>query len=203
MRTHHVFTLFHPSADLRFGAVDRHYAGRGHRRLGAAGRPVSGDHAAHGGGLGLLSRRRLAGGGRHRRRADRAAGQRRRGHDVHVVAVHQRRHLHAHGHLQAGHRPEHGPGAGAEPRGHGAAGPARPGQPQRRVGEEEVAQRVDDRQPLLARRQPQQPLPEQLRHDPVRDELARLHGVGDITYLGQRDYSMRLWLDPEKMATRA
>ena len=24
-------------------------------------------------------------------------------------------------------------------------------------------------------------------------------GVGDITYLGQRDYSMRLWLDPEKM----
>ena len=25
-------------------------------------------------------------------------------------------------------------------------------------------------------------------------------GVGDITYLGQRDYSMRLWLDPQKMA---
>ena len=24
--------------------------------------------------------------------------------------------------------------------------------------------------------------------------------MGDITYLGQRDYSMRLWLDPEKMA---
>jgi multidrug efflux pump subunit AcrB len=36
----------------------------------------------------------------------------------------------------------------------------------------------------------------------LRDELARLNGVGDITYLGQRDYSMRLWLDPEKMATR-
>ena len=34
----------------------------------------------------------------------------------------------------------------------------------------------------------------------LRDELARLPGVGDITYLGQRDYSMRLWLDPEKMA---
>ena len=26
--------------------------------------------------------------------------------------------------------------------------------------------------------------------------------MGDITYIGQRDYSMRLWLDPEKMATR-
>ena len=34
----------------------------------------------------------------------------------------------------------------------------------------------------------------------IRDELSRLPGVGDITYLGQRDYSMRLWLDPEKMA---
>ncbi len=34
----------------------------------------------------------------------------------------------------------------------------------------------------------------------LRDELARLPGVGDITYLGQRDYSMRLWLDPEKMS---
>ena len=34
------------------------------------------------------------------------------------------------------------------------------------------------------------------------DELARLPGVGDITYLGQRNYSMRLWLDPEKMASR-
>jgi len=36
----------------------------------------------------------------------------------------------------------------------------------------------------------------------LRDELARLDGVGDITYLGQRDYSMRLWLDPRKMAVR-
>jgi multidrug efflux pump subunit AcrB len=36
----------------------------------------------------------------------------------------------------------------------------------------------------------------------LRDELARLRGVGDITFLGQRDYSMRLWLDPEKLASR-
>src|SRR5271165_948027 len=35
----------------------------------------------------------------------------------------------------------------------------------------------------------------------IRDELSRLPGVGDITYLGQRDYSMRLWLDPQKMAS--
>src|SRR5881227_1266988 len=35
----------------------------------------------------------------------------------------------------------------------------------------------------------------------IRDELSRLSGVGDITYLGQRDYSMRLWLDPQKLAS--
>jgi hydrophobe/amphiphile efflux-1 (HAE1) family protein len=36
----------------------------------------------------------------------------------------------------------------------------------------------------------------------IRDELARLPGVGDITIFGARDYSMRLWLDPEKLAAR-
>ena len=36
----------------------------------------------------------------------------------------------------------------------------------------------------------------------LKDELSRLPGVGDITYIGQRDYSMRLWLDPKKMAYR-
>src|SRR4051794_5349880 len=34
----------------------------------------------------------------------------------------------------------------------------------------------------------------------LRDELSRLPGIGDITYLGQRDYSMRLWLDPQRLA---
>ena len=36
----------------------------------------------------------------------------------------------------------------------------------------------------------------------LKDELSRLEGVGDITYIGQRDYSMRLWLDPERMSYR-
>src|SRR5205085_8589153 len=27
-------------------------------------------------------------------------------------------------------------------------------------------------------------------------------GVGDVTYLGQLDYSMRAWLDPDKVAAR-
>src|SRR5438477_2859153 len=34
----------------------------------------------------------------------------------------------------------------------------------------------------------------------LKDELNRLPGVAGITYLGQRDYSLRAWLDPDKLA---
>lgn len=36
----------------------------------------------------------------------------------------------------------------------------------------------------------------------VKDELARLPGISDVTVFGQRDYSMRIWLDPDKLAAR-
>jgi multidrug efflux pump len=36
----------------------------------------------------------------------------------------------------------------------------------------------------------------------VKDVLARIEGVGDVTFLGPRDYSMRIWLDPEKVASK-
>jgi HAE1 family hydrophobic/amphiphilic exporter-1 len=36
----------------------------------------------------------------------------------------------------------------------------------------------------------------------IRDELARIYGVGDVTIFGGSDYSMRVWLDPEKLASR-
>jgi multidrug efflux pump len=36
----------------------------------------------------------------------------------------------------------------------------------------------------------------------IKDQLARLEGVGDVTMFGQQDYSMRLWLDPDKLASR-
>ncbi|MCC6507736.1 MAG: efflux RND transporter permease subunit, partial [Pirellulaceae bacterium] len=36
----------------------------------------------------------------------------------------------------------------------------------------------------------------------VRDALMRLDGVGDVSMLGARDYSMRVWLDPQKLASR-
>ncbi len=37
----------------------------------------------------------------------------------------------------------------------------------------------------------------------VKDELSRVDGVGDIFLFGQRDYSMRIWLDPHKLASRS
>lgn len=36
----------------------------------------------------------------------------------------------------------------------------------------------------------------------LKDSLARLPGVGDIMIFGARDYSMRLWLNPDKIAAR-
>jgi hydrophobe/amphiphile efflux-1 (HAE1) family protein len=36
----------------------------------------------------------------------------------------------------------------------------------------------------------------------VKDVLSRIDGVGNVTIFGARDYSMRIWLDPEKLAVR-
>ena len=36
----------------------------------------------------------------------------------------------------------------------------------------------------------------------VKDVLSRIDGVGNVTIFGARDYSMRVWLDPEKLAVR-
>ncbi len=36
----------------------------------------------------------------------------------------------------------------------------------------------------------------------IKDVLARIDGVGDVTLLGQQDYSMRVWLDPNRLAAR-
>src|ERR1700756_1907642 len=36
----------------------------------------------------------------------------------------------------------------------------------------------------------------------AKDELLRVWGVSDVNYQGQRDYSTRVWLDPQKLAAR-
>ncbi len=36
----------------------------------------------------------------------------------------------------------------------------------------------------------------------IRDELSRLPGISDVTMIGQRDYSIRVWVDPDRLAER-
>ena len=36
----------------------------------------------------------------------------------------------------------------------------------------------------------------------VRDKLMRIEGVGDVSLFGAREYAMRVWLDPERIAAR-
>ena len=35
----------------------------------------------------------------------------------------------------------------------------------------------------------------------IRDELSRIPGISEVLVFGQRDYSMRIWVDPDKLAT--
>jgi multidrug efflux pump len=36
----------------------------------------------------------------------------------------------------------------------------------------------------------------------IKDAIARVDGVGDVMLFGQQDYSMRVWLDPDKLSSR-
>src|SRR4029079_6932440 len=36
----------------------------------------------------------------------------------------------------------------------------------------------------------------------LRDELLRVEGVSDVNIMGERDYSIRAWLDPQKLMAR-
>src|SRR5256885_8983156 len=36
----------------------------------------------------------------------------------------------------------------------------------------------------------------------LKDAVARVEGVGDVIILGQQDYSMRVWLDPDRLQSR-
>ena len=107
----------------------------------------------------------------------------------------------SHGHLRRRHRSEHGLGDGAEPRGAGHAGAAAP-----RCKTEGITirKRTPDILMIISFYSPNG------RYDDlylsnfatinVRDELLRVDGVSDVQIFGERDYSIRVWLDPQKMA---
>ena len=136
------------------------------RALPAAGRAISRRGAAHGAGHDPLSRRERAHGHRHRRAADRAAGQRRRGHDLHAVLRRRRRHLYAHRDVQDRHRPQLRAGAGAEPRVERAVVAAAVRADAGRQRAEALDGDPADRDADVARRALRQPVSQQLRHHP-------------------------------------
>ncbi len=162
-----VFSFFHRPTDLRDRLVDRDHACRRPRALGVAHCDVSPDRTADGQRHLPVSRRQCPGSRRDGGRADRAAGQRRREHDVHVFDVGQRRQLQPDGDLQARHRHEPGAGAGAEPRRAGHAAAARRHQGDGRDDQEAVAGYPAGHWHLVSQRQVRPALPEQLRDDPA------------------------------------
>ena len=168
-------------------------------------RAVPGGRAADRPGHRDLPRRQRQDRRRHRRHADRAGGQRRREHALHVVALHQRRPDDSRRHVRAGHQPGHGPGAGAEPRRRSPqAKLPEEVKRHRRDDQEEVAEHPAVRQPDLARTAAYDQLYlSNFATLNVKDDLARIKGVGDVTFLGPRDYSMRVWLDPRAAGVAA
>ena len=109
------------------------------------------DHPAHHHRHRELSRRQRADRGRHGGGADRAGGERRRGHDLHGLAVDRRRQPVADRHLRRRHRHRQGAGAGAEPRQRRRAPPARRGAPQRPHRAQALARPAAGDPPDLAR----------------------------------------------------
>ena len=106
------------------------------------------------------------------------------------------------GHVQTGHGFRHGPGAGAEPR---LAGACR-SFPVLVQNEGISVKKISPNTMMIVNL-----VSPDGRYDGIflsnyatiyiRDELGRLPGVADITYFGQRDYSLRAWLDPDKLAS--
>ncbi len=141
---------------------------------------------------------------RHRRNggdAARRADQRRRRHALHVQPGDIRRRSQRDGHIQAWHRPGQGAAARAEPRFAGRAAPAR-------GTSVPSASRPSRARPTSSWSSTSSP--DGADHDitylrnyatlNVKDRLARIEGVGQVQVFGAGDYSMRVWIDPQKAA---
>ena len=151
-----------------------------------------------------LPRRQRPGRRRHRRRADRAAGQRRREHAVHVVArapttasYNLTVTFEIGTNLNMAQVLVQNRVAIAQP--HAARGGQAAGRRRSRRSRPAILMIVE---PDLARRTLRQPLPEQLRHDPAPRRARRHPRRRRHHRLRPANYSMRIWLDPEKLKAR-
>ena len=135
------------------------------------------------------------------RAAGRAAGQRRRRHDLHAVDQHRHRHLHAHRHLRDRHRPRFRAGAGAEPGERRARLAAAGGAGAGPDGAEEVDLDPRDRVAVSPDGRYDSLYLSNYATINLVNELSRVPGVGNVNVLGVGKYSMRIWLDPQKLYT--
>ena len=116
----------------------------------------------------------------------------------------ERRLVHADGHVRDRHRPRHRPGAGAEPRrdrrAAAAGGSAAAGRDASRSSRPNIIL-------VVALTSPDDTYDSLFLGNyatlRMRDELSRVAGVGDVTVFGAGNYSMRVWLDPEKLKARS
>ena len=133
---------------------------------------ISAGDAADGASPLHLPRGQRRSGGPERGGPHRAAGQRRREHDLHGVAVGQRRLVQSHGDVPAGSQPEPGPGAGAEQGESGPADAAGRAQADRSDHPQNVARHAHVGQHLFAPRPLRPTLFEQLRADAAARRVA-------------------------------
>ncbi len=133
---------------------------------------------------------------------DRAGRQRRPGHALHVLDVGERRLLLAVDHVRGRHQSQYRPGHGAKSRGSGPAALAHAGPGPGDHRPQEIAGPVDDRQLLLQRRNYIDRDLSNFALINLKDELLRVPGVSDVGIMGERDYAIRIWLDPRKLASR-
>ena len=159
-----------------------------------------GDHAADDPGHHQLSGRQRRNGRQDHRHPDRAGGQRRRERDVHVVDQRQRRQLHADHQFQGRQRSQHLAVAGAELRQcrsraiagrRQRAGRHRPqGQHQHSAGRQSLSPRT------TRSTRPFWPITPS---STCSIRWRGLPGVGQVKVVGAGKYSMRVWLDPNKL----
>jgi hypothetical protein len=177
----------------------RHHAGRRHCDFGNSDRAVSRYRAAAGHADRELSGRRCRNGRDHGRAADRGADQRRRQCALLSVRQRLRRQLHAQRDLCAGHRSGHQHRQRPEPRQPRHSAAAR----------RSVACRPDGPQEIAALLQVINIYSPKNTYDAIYlsnyatiniiDPLARIKGVGQVTLFGPLDYSLRMWLDPDRL----
>ena len=163
-------------------------------------RAVSGHRAAAGVGDRQLSRRRGVRRRADRGAADRGAGQRRRQDALHEVDERQRRQLHPNRHLRPRHRPRHQHGQRPEPAEPRRAEAARRGKAAGADGQEEVVGPASgDRR--CTRRTARTTRCSSATTPPSTSSIRWRASTAwaTRTLFGPLDYSMRVWLDPQKL----